>query len=152
VLLRLANECPATARGARLRPVGGEIRPSASSARATYVAGGGWLNEVKHDGFRADDERIEAGRIREAHAGFLAAGAQPHELAKSLVVDVPADWKDVARSPAADPSVRPSGVCRAVQQSYGKSGENKRAFAPDDESSELGLNKRVAAAIEDRPL
>ena len=73
--------------------------------RARRAVGGG-LRHMR----RADHERIVPGRVGEADARLLAAGAEPDKLAQSLVVDVLADGKDVARPPAADPAVRPSGA------------------------------------------
>ena len=57
----------------------------------------------------ADDQRIVAGLVGEAHPHLLAAGAQADNLAQCLIVDVLTDRKDVACSPARDPAVRPRG-------------------------------------------
>ena len=50
---------------------------------------------------RANDQRIKAGLVGEAHAHLLAAGAEANNLPQRLVIDVLTDRKDIACSPLA---------------------------------------------------
>jgi hypothetical protein len=83
----------------------------------------------------ADDERIVAGLVGEAHPHLLAAGAQADDLAQCLVVDFRTDRKDVACSPARDPAVRPRRGRPAAQQCGRGRGHKDFALTPHGVSS-----------------
>src|SRR3984957_5051903 len=93
-----------------------------------YWRVGRWLRDMGG----ADDERMVAGLVGEAHPHLLAAGAQADDLAQCLVVDFRTDRKDVACSQARDPAVRPRRGRPAAQQRGRGRGHKELALTPHD--------------------